>query len=147
MPATRVYDWERNDVEPCDIGFLSREEVLKLVNAACECLGIPAPKVRFINASRAPCKAIPRTWTLEISDWGRNRVTILHEVAHLATIRAILRGEDAHGPTFVATAICLYAAFLNLDPTDLKLKAMRFGIRVGQPVLPQRVRNFSDFEF
>lgn len=147
MSATRVYNWERNDVEPFDIGFLSREEVAKLVSEASGILGIPVPQIKFVKSDKIPCKAIPRTWTLQISDWGRQRTTILHEVAHLATLGAIMRGEDGHGPTFVATAICLYARFLKLDPADLVTKAVRFGIQVGKPVLPRKVSNFSDIEF
>jgi hypothetical protein len=147
MQAQRVYDWERNDVEPHDVGLLSRDDVMKLVGLASSILGIKPPSVRLVKASKAPCKAIPRSWSIEISDWGRNRVTILHEIAHLATIGAVMRGEDGHGPTFVATAMCLYASILGIDFEHLMSSALRFGIRVGQPVAPRVVRNFSDIEF
>lgn len=147
MRVQRVYNWERNDVEPYDVGVLSREDVSRLVVMASSALGIKPPNVRFVKSDNIPCKAIPRTWSIEISMWGRNRTTILHEIAHLATVEAVMKGEDGHGPTFVATAIYLYAVFLKLDPRALIASAMQFGIPVGRPVAPKVRRNFSEIEF
>lgn len=148
MSADRIYAWEANEVEPCDNGVLSRDDAMDLVNSAARTLGIPMPTVRIKKGSfAAPCKAVPAKWTIELSDWGRNKTTVLHEMAHLATVDAVLRGEDGHGPTFIGTAICLYAVYLKLDPARLITSAMGFGIEVGFPASLRRPRNFSDIEF
>jgi len=147
MTAQRVYDWERNFVEPRDIGFLSRDDTKGLVSAASSFLGIREPAVRFVKASSAPCKANYREWSIVISDWGRSRVTVLHEMAHLGSVQAVLRGEDGHGPTFVATAIALYERFLAMDPTVLAAQARAVGIQVGAMRAPPGARRFMDVEF
>jgi len=147
MTAQRVYDWERNYVEPRDIGFLSREDTRTLVAASSSLLGIPQPTVRFVKASSAPCRANPSDWSVTISDWGRTRTTVLHEVAHLGSLRAVLAGEDAHGPTFVATAILLYARFLRLDAAARAGGARRVGVQVGVPPMPPSERRFMDVDF
>jgi len=147
MTAQRVYDWERNFVEPRDIGFLSRDDTRALVGSASSFLGIREPSVRFVKASSAPCKANFREWSIVISDWGRSRVTVLHEVAHLGSVQALMRGEDGHGPTFVATAISLYARFLGLDPNALAAQARSVGIAVGNAPPPPGARRFMDVDF
>jgi len=147
MTAQRVYDWERNYVEPHDVGFLSREDTRTLVTAGASFLGIPMPTVRFVKASTAPCRANPADWSITICDWGRGRTTILHELAHLGSVRAVMAGEDAHGPTFVATAIHLYARFIGLDAAALTAAALRVGIEVGVPPRPPSERRFMDVDF
>jgi len=131
-PAQRVYDWERCYVEPYDVSFLSRDDIRSLVTIAAGILSIAVPGVRFVKSAATPCRADPARWQIEIADWGRNRVTILHEMAHLATIRRVAAGEDPHGPSFVAMAIRLYARFLDLDEAHLKSLAIRSGIKVGE---------------
>lgn len=131
MRAGVVYDWERNYVEPRDIGMLSRDDVRALVRNSSGFLGICPPEVRFVKASSSPCKALFSTWEIRLSDWGRNRVTVLHEVAHFGSLPAVLRGEDGHGPSFVATAIRLYSRFIGLDADMLRTSALRVGIAVG----------------
>lgn len=147
MTAQRVYDWERNFVEPKDIGLLSRDDAKGLVSAASSFLGIREPTVRFVKASSAPCKANFREWSIVISDWGRSRVTVLHELAHLGSVQAVSQGEDGHGPTFVATAIALYARFLGMDAAILSAQARSVGIQVGKAPAPQGEGRFMDIDF
>jgi len=155
MRAQLLYDWERNFVEPSAQSFMSREDCLSLVFRSSAAAGIPAPRVRFAKSTRAPCRAVPSRWEVVIADWGRNPVTVLHEVAHLATLPAIAAGEDPHGPSFLAQAIAFYADFLGMDEAKLRKTAAAIGLAVAprpggrnaeKPPSASR-GGFSDIEF
>jgi hypothetical protein len=146
MRAQLVYDWEANHVEPGDRTFLSREAARALVVEACRFLGIKVPEIQFINGSMAPCSASITRWKLRITEWGRTRVTLLHEVAHLGSAEAVRAGEDGHGPTFLAVAISLYSRFLGLDEQTLITSARRVGLSVGDAPSAKR-RSFLDIDF
>ena len=150
--AQRVYEWERDVVEPKSLNFLSREECLELAGRAALFLGIPAPSLRISKAASMPCRAIPSKWQIVIAGWGRTPVTLLHEVAHLGSLKAVAKGENPHGPAFVATAIALYARFLGLDAAKLSDSARQYGVGVGTQAFgpvdrTARVPDFSDLEF
>jgi hypothetical protein len=149
--AQRVYDWERTFVEPGDPSLLSREDCAALSAAACRVLGIPVPRLRFTKQSSAPCWANPREWTVSISDWGRTRVTLLHELAHLGAVARGAVREDPHGPTFLRCAIDLYVAFLRMDVRSLEAGAGRFGLSpaagAAVPVGRPASTGFFDGEF
>lgn len=128
MQAQLLYDWERNHVEPKGQAYLSREDCLSLVRRASAAAGIVPPSVRFAKAASMPCRAVPGRWEVVIADWGRNPVTVLHEVAHLAALPALAEGEDPHGPAFLAQAIAFYAHFLGLDEGMLRRTAASMGL-------------------
>lgn len=151
MRAQLLYDWERNYVEPGAVGFLSREACLALVSKAAVASGIPAPAVRFAKSASMSCRAVPSKWQVVIADWGRTPVTVLHEVAHLATIRNVMAGEDPHGPAFLAQAIDYYSRFLGIDGEALRKSAAAVGLEVGRQPSPQAKPSarpgFADVEF
>ena len=126
--AQVVYEWERRHVEPLLApAMMSSAQVEILVGEACAATGTRSPAVRYANLAM-PCHADTRTWTLLIANWGRNKVTVLHEVAHLAVHG---REREGHGPAFVGMAISLYAAFCAMDGDALAASARRMGLRVG----------------
>lgn len=148
MPDTQqheVYAWERDFVEK-RVGpeIMSREECRDLVAAAAAHLGLrTAPTVSFPVIQMA-CKAIPSKNAIEIADWGRSKVTVLHEMAHFGSWRAVIRGEEPHGDTFVGCAIGLYAKFCGLDVKWLEEKAAMRRLRFV-PNLKPNLGRISDF--
>lgn len=151
----RLYEWEREAIEahlPPEV--MSREEVRDLIAAASSVLGMPEPEVAF-KTLPVPCRAIPAHWRIEISEWGRTRVTVLHEIAHLATLPAMRRGEEPHGGAFLGMAIALYARFIGLDGAALVRSARAEGLIVvpvrlaGRPPEPSadEGRFFEDLDF
>lgn len=126
--AQRVYDWEAQCVEPKAGGFLSRDECHELIERACAFSKMAKPQVRISKATYMSCRAIPGKWQLVFAGWGRTGVTVLHEVAHLATYQDVIRGEDGHGPAFVGQAIEYYSTFLGIDIQYLIRTANEFRI-------------------
>lgn len=151
MNAQRLYDWERNSVEPFAKAFLSREECEALVSRAAGAAGIKLPRVRFAKSASMPCRAVPTRWEVVIADWGRTPVTVLHEVAHLATLPAVIAGEDPHGPAFLAQAIAFYACFLGMDEGRLRQTAISVGLAVAVKAEKKPPRSdrdgFGEIEF
>jgi hypothetical protein len=126
--ADRVYAWEENFVDPRQpdrFKLLSSEQCRELIFTACSRSGTTVPALRFVRQSLVPCKANFRDWTITISEWGRNGLTVLHEVAHLATVKAIQAGEDGHGPAFVRQAMDLYNEFMGIDMDHMEMTATR----------------------
>ena len=150
--AERVYEWERACVEtrvPLEVRSL--DEMNDLVLEAAGFLGIGLPDVRTTNSDTA-CKAIPGEWAIEIAPWGRNAVTVLHEVAHLGTWNQVLVGEQPHGAAFVGAAIMLYSRFLGLDPDRLTTSAGAYGLAVRmhgnfRKPAPVETESFLDDDF
>lgn len=154
MRAELLYDWERNYVEPHAQYYLSKDSCIALIEKASLLAGIRRPDIRFMKSASAPCRAVPGKWQIVITDWGRTPVTVLHEVAHLAAFPAQLKGEDPHGPAFLAQAISFYANFLGLDEEKMRQTAASVGLKAGQPPQGMRRReprastsSFGDVEF
>lgn len=151
LTAERVYGWERDSVERSDGTLLSREDCRDLAAAASALLGIAEPGLRFVKSGHSPCWAQPSSWTVSISDWGRTRVTLLHEVAHLGSVSALLRGEDPHGPAFVRCAMDLYEAFVGMPMDRLEATAAAHGIafapRGARRAARGRPDRFMDVDF
>lgn len=147
--AQRTYDWERNFVEPKLPAFLSKEECLSLVRRAAAEAGMEVPAVRFAKAASMPCRAVPSKWEIVIADWGRTPVTVLHEMAHLAAIDGLMRGEDGHGPSFMGWACAYYSRLLGLDHAYLVGTANSMGLHVSDPAraASRGARGFHDVEF
>lgn len=126
-----VYAWERDFVEP-RVGpeIMSREECLDLVAAAAAHLGLPSTPTVTFPVIQMACKAIPSRNAIEIADWGRSRITVLHEMAHFGSWRKVVQGEAPHGESFLGCAIGLYAKFCGLDLNWLEqtatLRRLRF---------------------
>jgi hypothetical protein len=110
-----VYAWERDFVEKA-IGdeIMGRDACENLVRSASGFLGMRAPRIVYTKIEGAPCRAVPDTHELHIATWGRGHVTLLHEVGHLDTWPTVMRGEAAHGPTFLGCVMGLYARFLRI---------------------------------
>lgn len=152
--AEKIYEWERDCVEPSSNLYLSKNQCLHLTEQACKYLGIPAPSIRFTKMGSMPCRAIPSEWKIVIAAWGRSPVTILHEVAHLGTLEAVINGEDPHGPAFASCAIDLYDRFLNIRRTELIATAQTYEVQVNKELKSSaeskhhpRLVDFSDVEF
>lgn len=145
--AKKLYTWERNWVEPKTRDFLSRDECMALVESASKYAGIPTPNIRISKAANMPCRAIPSKWQIVIAAWGRTPVTILHEVAHLATLSAISRGEDPHGPTFLAKVINFYTHFLNIDQNYLIQTAEGAGLKINHASIKMQKSTFFEIDF
>ena len=121
--AERLYEWERSWLEPkLPSEIMSQEEVRGLVARVSAAAGIVEPTVVFVSVNVA-CKAKPWENKLEIADWGRSRLTILHEIAHLATWPWVIRGDAPHGRAFTTVAIILYNRFLGFSLEFLSASA------------------------
>lgn len=134
--ASRVYAWEAEAVEPMQRPqdtLLTMTECRELVRKASSRSLIEPPHVVFSTAQLANCWADPRNNRIRICKWGHSGVTVLHEVAHLATIDAIIAGENPHGPSFVGRAIDFYAFYLGMDLRTLLESAARFGLSARAP--------------
>lgn len=136
--ALLVYKWESARIEPIARGHLDRAGAASLVASAAVFCGIPIPAIRTVNETGTICRAIPKTWTIELAGFGRQPTTILHEVAHLGCIREqMARGErEGHGPIFVRTAIDLYAYFFDEPAEPMIASARQVGIRVAEEPIP-----------
>ncbi len=110
-----------------------------MARAAAAHLGMRQPAIGFTAMPGVPCLAYPSRHALRIAEWGRDQVTVLHEVSHLATWPAVLRGEAPHGPAFVTMAIALYARFLGIpvawleETARMRRIAFRPGRRAAAP--------------
>jgi len=132
-----LYAWERDFVERY-IGdeIMSRDGCENLVRSASAFLGMRAPRIVYTKIEGMPCRAVPDTHSLEIASWGRGHVTLLHEVAHLDTWPTVMRGEAAHGPTFLGCAMSLYARFLRIPVSHLERTARLRGLAFVPPLGP-----------
>jgi hypothetical protein len=123
-----LYEWERAYVDarwPPET--MSAEEVRALVVRVSAVLRIPEPTISFKSIDIS-CKARPLANRLDIADWGRTRPTILHEMAHLGSWRAVLRGDTPHGVAFTTMAIALYHRFLGMPLDYLEESAASRGL-------------------
>lgn len=148
--AQRVYDWERNFVEPKAMDYLSREDCLSLVRRGAQLAGMDVPNVRFAKSAAMPCRAVPDRWEIVIADWGRTPVTVLHELAHLAAVRGMAPGEDVHGPVFMGWACAYYSLLLGIDRAYLLRSAGGVALsvaRLSQLHEVQPRQGFSEVEF
>lgn len=151
MAADRIaqleYDWEANYVETCVASVrLSREECEYYVRKAVEISGVAAPTLSFPK-TRNRCTFYPGRWHVEISGWGRTPVTILHEMAHLASFPAVLRGENPHGPAFVRQAIEFYHRIIGIDQAYLFQTATHVGLEIGGTLYRHRAPKRPELDF
>lgn len=151
MAADRIaqleYDWEANYVEPCIRPVrLSREECEFYVRRAVEISGVAPPTLSFPK-SRQRCTFYPSRWHVEISSWGRTPITVLHEMAHLASLPAVIAGENAHGPAFVRQAIEFYHVIAGIDQAYLFETARRVGLEIGGTLYRHRAPKRPELDF
>lgn len=136
--AARLYHWEETFVEPRQSPMdrlLTTEQCREYVARACAATGTRLPALRFRKVDRVPCRADLRAWEITLAEWGHSALTVLHEVAHLATYRSVVAGENGHGPSFARMAVEFYAVFLGIDRSYLEATAARCGVSVS-PVPP-----------
>lgn len=147
--AQLEYAWERNYVEiiPRAVHLLSRDDCDTLIGKAVEMTGIARPTVRYNKSERRSCKAFPKRWHLEISGWGKTPCSVLHEVAHLVAVPALMNGEDPHGPAFVRQAIDFYNKLIGIDLGYLVETAGKVGLPVGGTLYRHRVPRNPDNDF
>lgn len=149
--AEACYAWEAMYVEPKARAILSRDQCRGLVKSVAMRENMPIPKVEFMSVDNLPCYARVDTWSVHIADWGHTPVTILHEMAHLATLQALLKGEDPHGPAFIAKCIDYYHHFLRIPIDPMKAGARKFGLKIGDTLCTYTFRpkenQFDDLEF
>lgn len=149
--ARACYAWEAQYVEPRAVAYLSKDDCVDLIRSAALREGIKVPVVNFMSVDRLPCKANIDTWTIDIAYWGRTPVTLLHELAHLVTVDAIFKGEDPHGPTFIAKCIDYYHHYLKIPVDHMRDGARKFGLKIGNVRSASSFRpkemQFDDLEF
>lgn len=143
--ALLLYKWESARIEPIARGHLDRAGAAALVASAAVFCNIPIPTIRTVNENGTICRAIPKTWTIELAGFGRQPTTILHEVAHLGCIMDQMRsGErEPHGPIFVRTAIELYSYFFDEPVDPIIVSARQSGLRVADTPVPAISRRSS----
>lgn len=132
--ALRVYRWEELYVEPrqhSNDRLLAKSQVRDYIERACAATGTRVPTLRYKASELVPCKANIERWEITIAEWGHSAVTVLHEVAHLATVRNVMAGENGHGPSFVRQALLFYNGFLGIDLAYLLETAARSGVAVA----------------
>lgn len=128
----KVYDWETNYISPLDGHYLSKYDCFDLIQKSSDFLKINPPTVRLRKASQIPCEAVPKKWEMILADWGRTRVTVLHEMAHFVSYKATYEyGDDPHGLLFIIHAMLLYHKFLNISVNVLIKTLNQSGINIG----------------
>lgn len=152
--ARRLYHWEEAFVEPRQSDgdrLLTTEQCRDYVYRACAATGTRPPTIRFKSSAHVPCKADFLKWEIILAEWGHAAVPVLHETAHLATFKDVLRGENGHGPAFARMAIEFYAGFLGINKEYLTRTAEKCGVLVGPPqmnlTLPSNSSPFSELDF
>lgn len=149
--ATACYAWEAHYVEPKAVSYMSKDDCLDMVQTVALRENLPIPKINFMSAANIPCYANISDWSINIAIWGRTPVTILHELAHLMTADLLTRGEDPHGPTFIAKCIDYYHYFLKIPVEDMREGARKFGLKIGVVQSADRHRpktnQFDEIEF
>lgn len=149
--AQACYAWEAQYVEPRAKLLLSRDNIRELVKQVALRENMPIPKVEFMSVENIPCYAKIDTWSIHIANWGYTPTTILHELAHLATLQALIDGEDPHGPAFIAKCIDYYHYFLKIPVEHMKAGARRYGLKIGNTLCAYTFRpkenQFDDLEF
>ncbi len=133
----RVYDWERVYVDArVAPAILSRDECHDFIRMVSLHLGVRIPELSFVQGGN--CFAT-MAGTMTLADWGRTHQTLLHEMAHIATLDYILAGEAPHGERFVFQAIDLYVTFLGLDLATLTNSALEMKIiDRAHPIMPAK---------
>lgn len=142
-----VYAWEASHVEPLDNSMLSYKEINDLVIHASGLLGIIRPDVRF-KKTNAHCRAFPLKNVIVITNWGKTKTTVLHELAHIADFQ-ITRGRSGmgHGPVFLGLAMALYSYYLKLSPNLLNNSASGMGLKFVSLSLETKSPDFFDEDF
>jgi hypothetical protein len=153
--ARRLYQWEDNCVEPKvrdTQRLLTRDQCREYVAMACTLSNTRVPNIYFKKQTHVPCKADFRKWELTLAEWGHSALPVLHEAAHFATFRAVMQGENGHGPSFARMAIEFYHHFMGIDKGYLITSAQRYGVHVSEISpsfsLSRHFQSpFSDIEF
>lgn len=127
----RMYDWERDlwkavspEPEALDQlrGFLLwvwSLEARRYYRSA-----VPPPAIGD-GRSRRSAAAIYSRHEIALPRWARNRIVLLHEIAHFFDQR-----NEPHGPEFVGILIGLMARHDNWDWRSLVRSARSWGLRV-----------------
>ncbi len=149
--ARACYAWEAHYVEPRAIAYLAKDDCVDLIYTVALRENIQIPKINFMNVDQIPCYANISDWSINIAQWGRTPVTILHEMAHLTTFEFLKSGEDPHGPTFIAKCIDYYHYFLKIPVEHMRDGARKFGLKIGNVQSAQQFRlkenQFDDVVF
>ena len=137
---TKVYKWEfsyfgsqQNRTE------LTPTESLDLIQQIFNDHGIPVPHTRFVNNartshwrighySRLKDAIIPAE--LKLAKWGRNRITICHEVAHALNSYAD-PDRAAHGAEWVRIYTDLLGRYTDHDSALLRISVQDHNIDIA----------------
>ncbi|AOG03446.1 hypothetical protein [Bosea sp. RAC05] len=140
----RVYEWERTNIDRhLQAAIMSRDECSDFVRMVALHLGVRVPELTFVQGGH--CFATT-SGTITLADWGRTHQTILHEMAHIATLDYVLTGEAPHGERFIFQVIDLYVTFMGLDGEKLMKTAREWKlIERTRPIAPAKLEEPAFF--
>lgn len=119
ISAQAVYDWEAEVVEPHAVEMLDKDGCRAILREVCRLARLEPPRLIF-TPLRVPCYYEPRDRKIRIAEWGRTRVTVLHEIAHYVDHAMNGLGAAPHGPNFVRIAMALYARYVGVPLDDME---------------------------
>jgi len=142
-----VYSWEAAHVESQDSHILSYNEIRELVRHASGLIGIMHPDLKF-KKTNAHCRAYPIKNLIVITNWGKTKTTVLHELAHIADFQ-ITKGKSGmgHGPIFLGISMALYSFYLKIPISYLHKSALGMGLKFINLSLETKSPDFFDDDF
>ncbi len=133
----KVYNWEYRVYPDSYKEEMTLMECVKFVHDICKDYGVAPPAV---NDGRRRRRAVGGLHRIALPKWSRNRVIILHELAHTLTMRYSKTLDiAAHGPEYVRVLIELLAKYNNASVRELSKSARASKIKIGELVLPSKV--------
>ena len=124
-----IYAWENSRFTAVSKKNLTIEECTALVNDACRCYGIHAPKIVFPEGYQArTAHYAPGKCEIVLPDWSRHRHYLIHELSHHI---CCVKGNDgvSHGKKYFS----IYAYLLNQYGAyplhEVFFKASKMGIK------------------
>jgi hypothetical protein len=110
--------------------FLTENRIQTLINWAFkEIYGLEkTPKIKFMGKRK---RATGSSLVMELPDWARNHLTILHECAH-GIAQQIVKNEnyEPHGKEFYSILVNLNVKYFGLNEKEVSKKAKEHGIKI-----------------
>jgi hypothetical protein len=136
----RLYRMENTFMRAGMYGYVPRAELQELADKACRRWNVPPVKVVFSRNTYWYGEYSPDEKKIRLFDAkkrkrpgsGRNRLVLLHEVAHHIDNELFPDSETGdHGPTFAKVAMDLYDHYKVLPRSAFRMLAKKHGVKVS----------------
>jgi hypothetical protein len=139
--ATKLRDFQRqpfydfhHKVFRSASGELTKEECTALVEDACRCYGIVAPKMVYPDGYQAKSSAYyPMERAIKLYEWAQRRYIVWHELAHHIDCMTGYSGVG-HGPKFVGIFAYLMNQYNGYPLHEIHRKLERHGIKFDKNI-------------